>query len=68
MKAGRPIDVRDPLAAQLRSLATGADAVKNILTVQQIFGLDLPNDPGFVGPITDAYRRLCQHGARVAAQ
>jgi fructuronate reductase len=67
-EAGQPIDVRDPLATQLRNVASGADAVKRVLSVEQIFGTDLPNDSAFVTPVTDAYRRLLEHGVRAAAQ
>ena len=67
-EAGQPIDVRDPLAMRLRGLAVGEDAVKSVLTVQEVFGTDLSVDPAFIGPVSDAYRRLCQHGARAAAR
>ena len=67
-EAGQPIDVRDPLAVRLRALADSEHPVGRILAVQEIFGTDLPADPAFVGPVTEAYRHLRQHGARVAAQ
>ena len=65
---GQPIDVRDPLAVRLRALAAGEDAVRRVLTVHEVFGTDLPAAPAFVGPVTEAYRRLRQHGGRMAAQ
>jgi fructuronate reductase len=67
-EAGQPIDVRDPLAVRLRALAVGDEAVRRVLAVREIFGTDLPADPAFVGKVTEAYRRLRQHGVRVAAQ
>jgi fructuronate reductase len=67
-EAGQPIDVRDPLAVQLRALATGENAVRNVLTVQSIFGTDLPANTAFTTPVTEAYRRLRHHGVLMAAQ
>jgi fructuronate reductase len=67
-EAGQPIDVRDPLAVRLHALANGENPVKSILTVQEVFGTDLPAEPAFVGPVTEAYRRLHQHGVRMALQ
>jgi fructuronate reductase len=67
-EAGQPIDVRDPLAVRLRALATGEDAVRNVLTVQSIFATDLPANTAFTTPVTEAYRRLRHHGVLVAAQ
>jgi mannitol-1-phosphate/altronate dehydrogenase len=52
----------------LRILATGEDAVRNVLTVQSIFGTDLPADTAFTTPVTEAYRRLRHHGVQMAAQ
>ncbi|HEY4172134.1 MAG TPA: mannitol dehydrogenase family protein, partial [Rhodopila sp.] len=51
-EAGQPIDVRDPLAVRLRALANSEHPVERILTVQEIFGTDLPADPAFVEPVT----------------
>jgi fructuronate reductase len=67
-EAGRPIDVRDPLAVQLRALASGADAVGNVLAMQDVFGADLPGNPVFVTAVTEAYHRLRNDGVLVAAQ
>ncbi|HEX2942917.1 MAG TPA: mannitol dehydrogenase family protein [Rhodopila sp.] len=65
-EAGRPIDVRDPLAAQLRGLANGPDAVRQVLSVQPVFGADLGRDPRLVAAVTDAFDRLVRLGARGA--
>jgi fructuronate reductase len=67
-EAGQPIDVRDPLAARLHALADSEHPVESILAVREVFGTDLLTDPAFVRPVTEAYRHLRQHGARVAAQ
>jgi len=71
---GQPIDVRDPLAARLKSLAdeAGADEAglsaerlaPALLGVREVFGDDLPQNPAFVGAVTDALGRLLRDGAR----
>jgi fructuronate reductase len=68
---GRGIDVRDPLAARLRALAdaAGPDASRlapALLSVEVIFGRDLPADPGFRKAVTDALDRLYAVGAKRA--
>jgi fructuronate reductase len=70
-EAGKPIDVRDPLAAQLRQQleAAGhspADRVRSLLAVETVFGADLRNAPGFVTAVTDAYAAIARLGARQA--
>lgn len=69
---GAPIEVRDPLAAPLRAAldAAGPDAARRVRTVlgfEAVFGRDLPAMPGFAEPVTQAYGRLLDHGARAAA-
>ena len=66
---GEPIDVRDPLAADLRRLAdeAGRDAdtlARALMSVKTVFGTELPQNPQFVAPVTDALRRLLANGAR----
>jgi fructuronate reductase len=69
---GGEIDVRDPLASQLRARL---DAVSNepeariraILGMREIFGSDLPADPRFLHALVAAYRNLLMRGARGAA-
>jgi fructuronate reductase len=68
-EAGKPIDVRDPLALQLRKLADRAGLVASrlapaLLSVDAIFGADLAGDPRFTGPVTEALDRLIGWGAR----
>jgi fructuronate reductase len=70
-EAGRPIDVRDPLAARLRRIAEDAGPsadrlAPRLLAVGEIFGNDLPTDPRFAGPVTAALERLFRVGARRA--
>jgi fructuronate reductase len=61
-EAGRPIDVRDPLAATLQ-----AATVAGVLNTQAVFGTDLPRAAPFVAAVTDAHARLLANGARAAA-
>jgi fructuronate reductase len=66
-EAGRPIDVRDPLAADLRRRAeeAGPDAARlapALMAVEAIFGPDLPRDPRFTVPVTRALDSLIALG------
>lgn len=66
---GQPIDVRDPLAAQLRAIADEAGPVAErlapaLLGVKAVFGDDLPTNPAFVLPVTMALERLFKDGAQ----
>ncbi|HEX8165951.1 MAG TPA: mannitol dehydrogenase family protein [Beijerinckiaceae bacterium] len=68
-EAGRPIDVRDPLAARLTEIAqaVGPDAGRlapALFEVREVFGGDLPGDPRFAGPVTAALGRLFAAGAK----
>lgn len=66
---GNPIDVRDPLSDKIRSLvesSSDAERVSALLTLSEIFGIDLPNNPSFVAAVSDAYRRIAEGGARQA--
>jgi fructuronate reductase len=67
-ESGAPIDVRDPMAAELKSRAAGENAVANILALRTVFPTDLAINPGFVAPVTEAFHRLLTIGARRAAQ
>ena len=65
---GKAIDVRDPLAAQLRKIAdaAGPDAERlapALLSVEAIFGSDLAADPRFVAAVTDKLALLFASGA-----
>jgi fructuronate reductase len=65
---GRPIDVRDPLAKRLRGLADEAGPADRLapalFSVREVFGDDLPRDPRFTKPVTDALDALFRNGAR----
>ena len=68
---GKAIDVRDPLAAELRALAdaAGPDAerlVHALLGVEKVFGSDLAADPRFVAAVTERLARLFAEGAKRA--
>jgi fructuronate reductase len=71
-EAGRAIDVRDPLAAQLQATlsAAGSDPaarVTAILATKAVFGTDLPHSAVFAAAVTQAYTLLRDKGARAAA-
>lgn len=68
-EAGKPIDVRDPLQAELRKIAddAGLDAGRlapALLNVEAIFGKDLAANAAFVSGVTGALDSLIKHGAR----
>lgn len=69
-EAGRPIDVRDPMAERVRAVldAAGspAERVKAVLGLHPIFG-DLAGSVAFRMAVTTAYARLLERGARAAA-
>ncbi len=65
------IDVRDPLATHLRTLADGAGPsaerlVRALLGVEKVFGSDLAADPRFVTAVTERLARLFAEGAKRA--
>lgn len=69
---GAAIDVRDPLAAELkrRTEATGRDAkplVKALTGIEAIFGTDLPGDERFTKPVTAHLASLLDKGAKATA-
>jgi fructuronate reductase len=68
---GQPIDVRDPMAAELRRRADQAglnaqQLVPALLRVEAIFGKDLPAHPAFVAAVTHALDGLISKGARAS--
>ncbi|MCM7513560.1 fructuronate reductase [Enterobacter hormaechei] len=66
---GNAIDVRDPLSEKFRAIAeasSDAERVNALLTLKEIFGDDLPQNPVFVDAIAGAYRRIARLGARQA--
>ena len=68
---GQAIDVRDPLAGELRALADAAGPsperlVHAFVGLEKIFGSDLAADPRFVTAVTERLARLLADGARRA--
>lgn len=66
---GQTIDVRDPLAERFKTIvaAAGSDPealAKGLLTIEGIFGRDLPSDPAFTGPVVSALQALYAKGAK----
>lgn len=65
-KGGR-IDVRDPLAEAMRERAQGctspAELTAAFLKLEQVFGTDLPANPGFVAAVEAALTGLLRDGA-----
>jgi fructuronate reductase len=64
---GRPIELRDPLAAQLRGLADEAGPVATrlapaLLSLTSIFGSDLPADPRLTRAVEAALDGLLTNG------
>jgi fructuronate reductase/mannitol 2-dehydrogenase len=61
---GRPIEIDDPQAGLLRTLATaGGTDPRPLLGERSIFG-DLGENPGFVAELTAALEQLDRHGVR----
>lgn len=67
--AGRAIDVRDPLAEKFRehvAQSSEQTRVAALLSLSEIFGSDLPNNPAFVAAIESAWQRIATQGAHQA--
>ncbi|OWY06229.1 mannitol dehydrogenase [Thioclava sp. F1Mire-8] len=69
-ESGQPIEVKDPLAAELRALSdSAADAegkVAALLSLRSVFPPELAQP--LQAPVTEAYRALVEKGARTAVQ
>ena len=70
-EAGQAIDLRDPLAAQLRATLDAAGdepsvRVAAILGVEAVFGSDLRGNAEFVADVIAAYAAIVTLGARAA--
>jgi fructuronate reductase len=68
---GETIDVRDPMAARLRTLAVEAGGSaerlsRELFAIREIFGDDLPADPRFTSTVTTALALLYRAGAKGA--
>ncbi len=63
VKAGNPTDVRDPMAAALKSIGEKCDGnpanlVKGYTALQSIFGDDLHNNNTFINATTNALKSI----------
>ncbi|MCB1390957.1 MAG: mannitol dehydrogenase family protein [Rhodobacteraceae bacterium] len=69
---GRPIDVRDPLAAKLRAVSDGAltskGTVAALLGVSEVFRPDLSANDRFREAVTWGYEGLVEHGPRAVVE
>ena len=66
---GAPIDVRDPLAPRLATIAAAAQSepealARGLLALEMIFGEDLPQNAAFTGPVIAALQSLYARGAK----
>lgn len=67
--AGQAIDVRDPLADKFRAIVETSlptERVAALLSLSEIFGTDLPQDPAFVDAIQRAWTLIATKGAHQA--
>ena len=69
----RPIDVRDPLAERLRAVADGAGRdparlAAGYLSINEIFGPDLPRHEGFKAAVAGHLGTLLERGAKAAVE
>ncbi len=69
---GQTIDVRDPLATDLRAASDSAEnasgKVNALLAMDAVFDPALSGDPRFVQAVTNAYRQLSDQGAAAAVR
>ena len=66
------IDVRDPMVDELKKLVTASDdgieRVNALLTLNAVFGTDLPNNSLFKDKVTQHYLCLMENGAKQTIQ
>ena len=65
-EAGDPIDVRDPIAEQLKAAANSADPVTSLLAIGSVFDRLLAGDDAFVASVRAAHARLRDEGSAAA--
>ncbi|OJT38650.1 mannitol dehydrogenase family protein [Serratia plymuthica] len=67
---GRTIEISDPLRERIADLVAGSEEgpqrVLALLQLERVFGHDLPDSPGFVSAVTQAYLTLLDKGAKAA--
>ncbi|MGY5956215.1 fructuronate reductase [Kosakonia sp. BK9b] len=69
--AGNTIDIRDPLMDKIRAIvdtSDDAERVTALLTLQEIFGNDLPLNPVFVDTVSHAWHNIATLGAHGAVK
>ncbi|NWK76654.1 mannitol dehydrogenase family protein [Aquitalea sp. LB_tupeE] len=68
---GRVIDVRDPLAAEIRMLlhsrGPAMSSVQALLQLEQVFGADLPRHAHFIAVLSRYVCQLQKYGAKACA-
>ena len=66
------IDLRDPMMDELKKLVTASDdgieRVNALLTLDAVFGSDLPNNSLFKDKVTQHYLCLMEKGAKQTIQ
>jgi fructuronate reductase len=70
---GSPIDVRDPLAARFAEIAkppgpSSENLADGFLSLEAVFGTDLPHDPRFRSAVREALASLHRDGAQATVQ
>lgn len=67
--AGNKIDIRDPLADKIGNIVSASNEqqrVSALLSLEEIFGCDLSQNPQFVANVTAAWHQLVTAGTRQA--
>ncbi|MCW0310786.1 mannitol dehydrogenase family protein [Pantoea ananatis] len=69
---GEPIEIRDPLSAQLATCVAESDdgeaRVRALLNISRVFGDDLAQNDALVKQLTACYLQLAAQGARASVQ
>jgi fructuronate reductase len=65
---GQPIDVKDPLAAELKAASAATDPVEAFLAIRAVFPADLAGNAGFRDDLIKARKLLAEKGAYDAVQ
>jgi fructuronate reductase len=70
---GQPINLNDPMSARILAVsgAAGPDAARlapALMGIREIFGTDLPADPRFTGPVTEALAHVLAQGAKATVE
>lgn len=69
---GEPIEIRDPLNAQLATCVAESDdgeaRVRALLNISRVFGDDLAKNDALVKQLTACYLQLAAQGARASVQ